>query len=188
MRVFGDCIVSEVDGPGLRAVVHFAGCSLRCPGCFNRSMRPTVGRQMAAAELADELLALAPAVTISGGEPTDQLESLRELLQELRKRGCRDIVLFSGRTLRELNGSATWHAIVDNGLLDVLIDGRFVADRVETRNVTRGSDNQRVICLTDRWKPEDFNRRGVQVHVAGDRLVVTGFPTEELTEALSHVC
>ena len=69
-RIFGRIVASEVDGPGVRAVVHFAGCSIRCPGCFNRELWAESGpnvREVETADLAAEILAISPHVTISGG-------------------------------------------------------------------------------------------------------------------------
>jgi len=92
------------DGPGVRQTVFFKGCSLRCNWCHNpeglsakpqlwvgaNGNRKIIGRQVAAQELADELLqnadyyaALGGGVTFSGGEPLMQLDFLLELLDLL---------------------------------------------------------------------------------------------------------
>jgi anaerobic ribonucleoside-triphosphate reductase activating protein len=83
----GMIIPSLVDGPGERAVVHFAGCSIGCPGCFNPETHDGQGWARTVQSVASEMLAISPRVTISGGEPTQQPFLLRLLLRELRAQG-----------------------------------------------------------------------------------------------------
>ena len=73
VKGIGQIVASEgVDGPGVRAVVHFAGCTVGCAGCFNPHTHSSTGDgtwERDACDLAEDLLAVSPAVTISGGEP-----------------------------------------------------------------------------------------------------------------------
>jgi anaerobic ribonucleoside-triphosphate reductase activating protein len=180
IRVHGAIVASEVDGPGVRAVVHFAGCSIRCPGCFNRALWAESGpgvREVSAADLAAEMLAISPHVTISGGEPTDQPGGLLDLLIALDAQGAQSVVLFTGR-----RGAVDSALLV--GLVDVVVEGRFDARKPETAWL-RGSTNQGLIVLSGaRIAREQLRQHGVQVHVDGERLVVTGFPSPEFLEAI----
>lgn len=186
--IYGGIVLSSVDGPGQRAVVHFAGCSIRCKGCFNTAIWSGVGRKvrrMPVAELARTILRVSRRVTISGGEPTDQPLALVALLRELRRAGCSDIVMFTGR--RWESARPELHAIAHERLVDAVIDGPFEFDHAEDGQVTRGSTNQRIIHLTDRLTPADFAHRDVQVHLDLDgRTTVTGFPSRDLLVALRH--
>lgn len=83
---------SGVDGKGLRCVVFFAGCNLRCPFCHNPE---TLFRQEEAVE-ADALVARLErykpyfkhgGVTLSGGEPFLQKEFALALARKLTERG-----------------------------------------------------------------------------------------------------
>ena len=184
----GSTIQSEVDGPGLRAVIHFAGCSIGCPGCFNAHAQDGDATGVWQTEpqwVARQLLAVSPSVTISGGEPTDQEEALVQLLGALREQGCDDIVLFTGRTIEELRRREAWQVVEGSLLVDVVVDGPFVKDRIEKSAVLRGSDNQRIHCLTTRWKEDDFRQRDVQVEIDSEGMVIVGFPDADLLEALS---
>lgn len=85
----------------------------------------------------------AAGITISGGEPFDQPEALIDLLHGLRKLSAGDILVYSGHPIESL---ADTLARAD-GLIDVLISDAFDIDAPQTRPL-RGSDNQRLHCLT----------------------------------------
>lgn len=84
-----------LDGPGIRAVVFFQGCRLRCKFCHNPDTWAVHGgERMTPAALADRLARFAPyfdrsggGVTFSGGDPLMQPAFLLETLQECRQRG-----------------------------------------------------------------------------------------------------
>ncbi len=204
VKGIGQIVASEgVDGPGVRAVVHFAGCTVGCAGCFNPHTHSSVGDgvwERNACDLADDLLRVSSAVTISGGEPTDQPGVLVTLLRALRVRGCDDIVLYTGRTVESLRGdslfraerwarAAAWATIEKERLVDVVIDGPFVRAKLEQDGgLTRGSTNQRVLCLTDKWTQADFYSRETQVEIDEEgNLIVTGFPSSGLQVTLREL-
>jgi anaerobic ribonucleoside-triphosphate reductase activating protein len=85
----------------------------------------------------------ADGITISGGEPFDQPEALRELLVGIRQVSRGDILVFSGYALEELRG---WLNKMD-GLIDALVADPFQLEASQTRAL-RGSDNQRLVPLT----------------------------------------
>lgn len=184
----GDIVPSDVDGPGTRAMIHFAGCSLACPGCFNPHTHALMGPGVwsgDAQSVARDMVAVSPLVSISGGEPTDQPEALYELLVALRDAGAESVVLFTGRRVEWLEKRSPVLWVAMQLLIDVVIDGPFIQARMESNQVMRGSSNQRIITLTDAYTEDDFRDRDVQVLVEGDRLVVTGFPDADLLEAFS---
>ena len=84
-----------VDGPGIRAVVFFAGCGIRCVYCHNpESWCTSGGEQISAEALVKRLVRLKPyfeksggGVTASGGEPLLQPEFLAEVFSLLRDEG-----------------------------------------------------------------------------------------------------
>lgn len=188
IAVYGEIVLSTVDGPGERAVVHFAGCNIGCPGCFNPqthdAQAPGVWRDDAQS-LARKMLVVSRSVTISGGEPTDQFDGLRDLLIALRDLGCDDIVMFTGRTVEWLRLRYDWASIEAGGLVDVVIDGPFVKNRLASTGM-RGSDNQRIIPVTSKWVAEDFEAREIEFTLDGDgRVFITGFPDESMRALLA---
>jgi len=148
---------SRANGPGLRAVVWFQGCTLRCPGCFNPDTHdPQGGYDADTARLAADILALRPTITglsISGGEPFEQPEVLLDLLERLDDSGLSRLV-FSGYTLEAIRTLPLGNRILAH--LDVLIAGRYIASQHVGRRLL-GSANQRIHLLTSRHRPGDFS-------------------------------
>ena len=141
-------------GPGMRAVLWVQGCPLRCPGCVAAETLPFEGGNPVGVNgLATELAALPDieGVTFSGGEPTAQAAALCNLMDRLRGVRPLSFVSYSGFTLEHLrhHGNTAVRAFLDR--LDVLIDGPYVEAR-HTDLRWRGSDNQRVHFLSDRYR------------------------------------
>lgn len=83
---------SGVDGRGLRCVVFFSGCNLRCPFCHNPETLCKAGEQTDVASLAKRLERYRVyfrrgGVTLSGGEPFLQKDFCLALLAELSGKG-----------------------------------------------------------------------------------------------------
>jgi anaerobic ribonucleoside-triphosphate reductase activating protein len=94
-------------------------------------------------------------MSISGGEPFEQPEALIELLKGAKKLGLSTLV-FTGFTLEELAGMEEVARIFDpEPLLDALIDGPF-DETQPVEGELRGSANQRIHLLTDRYRQEDL--------------------------------
>lgn len=139
---------STVDGPGRRSVVQVAGCSIRCAGCYvpethERAKGKLVSNDEIIAEI-DARCASHDGVTILGGEPFDQSESLEVLIAKLKAKDYH-IAVYTGYTLESLlaRNSKSVRRILE--AVDLLVDGAF--DRSLTRNAGeyRGSSNQRLI-------------------------------------------
>lgn len=83
-----------VDGPGVRYVVFFQGCPLRCMFCHNPdTWEASGGEEYAAEDVVKKILPFrnfydhGGGVTLSGGEPLLQLDFAAELLEMLKKEG-----------------------------------------------------------------------------------------------------
>ena len=147
---------SRANGPGARFVVWVQGCTLGCAGCFNPTTHPAAGPSTTVAAVADELAAAARAgdvegLTLSGGEPMQQAPAALELLLAARRLGL-STLMFSGYTRAELAAQALGPAVLAH--LDVLVDGRYRADERAGLGL-RGSSNQHVHLLTDRYREAD---------------------------------
>lgn len=74
-----------VDGPGVRFVIFFQGCPMRCLYCHNPdTWRPEDGQQMSAEKIIDRLernraFYQTGGITATGGEPMLQIDFLTEL-------------------------------------------------------------------------------------------------------------
>ena len=93
-----------VDGPGIRTVVFFAGCNLRCKYCHNPdTWNVNQGEKMTAEDIVNEVRKYAPyykfsggGVTISGGEPLLQQDLLHAVLDGCKKNGIHTAIDTSG--------------------------------------------------------------------------------------------
>ena len=93
-----------VDGPGIRFVVFFQGCGLRCKYCHNRDTWPTnAGMEYTSQELIAKIsryknyfTVSGGGVTLSGGEPLLQQNFLLDFIPELKKLGIHVTIDTSG--------------------------------------------------------------------------------------------
>ena len=166
---------SRANGPGVRFVVWFQGCTLGCPGCFNPATH-TPGPPSTLDDVIAAMTAAAAAgatgLSLSGGEPLQQPDAACALLDAARGLGLSTLA-FSGYTLDEIRALPGGSDVLAR--LDVLIDGRYVAgDRLATG--LRGSANQRIQLLTDRYVRADVETTPVaEIRIGADgAIVLTG--------------
>ncbi len=142
-------------GLGRRAVLWVQGCPFRCPGCVAPETQPFRGGETVdVGTLADELNRVPDieGLTFSGGEPFAQAAALANLIDQIRnRRPDLSFMSYTGFTLEYLveHGTNAQKTLLRQ--LDILIDGSYQADR-HTNLRWRGSDNQRVHFLTDRYR------------------------------------
>jgi anaerobic ribonucleoside-triphosphate reductase activating protein len=148
---------SRANGPGVRAVVWVQGCSLGCPGCFNPQTHPREGGDdLQVNELLDHLISLEDQIeglTISGGEPLQQMPALLALLQGLRRETQYSILVFTGFTWAEVQRLPRSADLL--ACIDVLIAGRFEASLRLAQGLI-GSANKTVHFLTPRYASIDL--------------------------------
>ena len=135
-------------GPGKRVGIWFQGCSIKCVGCISvdtwAENKHSVDIDQVT-DLLNEWLPNADGLTVSGGEPFDQVEQLKTILSSARKHKQIDTLVYSGYEHEKLQSSLD---DVD-GLIDALISGSFDISQTQTLNL-RGSDNQKLIALTQK--------------------------------------
>jgi len=96
-----------VDGPGIRYVVFFQGCPMRCQYCHNPdTWNISYGSEKTVFDILDDYEKYKPflrkgGLTATGGEPLMQLDFLTELFEEAKNRGihtCLDTsgIIFNG--------------------------------------------------------------------------------------------
>ncbi len=169
---------SRANGPGVRFVVWFQGCSLGCPGCFNPETHAAgagAGQALEIAAIAARIAAEAhriDGVSLSGGEPFQQPAAAIAVLDAARAAGLSTLA-FSGYTLDELRALPDGPAALAR--LDVLIDGRYVA-RERHATGLRGSATQRLHLLTARHTLAEVEATPVAEAVIGPdgTLALTG--------------
>ncbi len=183
---------SRANGPGERFVLWVQGCSRACPGCFNEDMQPVARRHWVTVDQVFEAVTAVPGiegVTYTGGEPMEQAEPLVRLTERLRDTGL-SVVCYTGFTVEELRwrDSPSIRKMLD--LVDILIDGPYLREQAESL-LWRGSRNQRIHFLTERYAPlaSVLPHRGSQVEfvVDGDCFRTTGTWPEGFIEKLQQV-
>ena len=98
-----------VDGPGIRFVVFFCGCPLRCKYCHNPdTWEMQKGTKMSADELISQYLRNKPfykngGITVTGGEPLMQIDFLTELFKLAKSYDIHTCIDTSGATYRSGN-------------------------------------------------------------------------------------
>lgn len=140
---------SIVDGPGYRFAVFVQGCPHACPGCHNPKTHDVEGGYMADTDEIISKLGKNPmirGVTLSGGEPMLQPKPLAEIARAAKQKGL-SVWCYTGFTLEFLQqeGRADRMALLD--LVDVLVDGPYVAHDRSLDLLYCGSRNQRLIDM-----------------------------------------
>ena len=136
-----------VDGPGVRYVVFFQGCPLRCRYCHNPdTWKLTDGRRVSAQSLASEIeqfrnFIRSGGVTLSGGEPLMQADFAAELLALCKAAGFHTAIDTSGAVALDKCRNA-----IDTADL-LLLDIKDI-DADDCRDLT-GQDNANAFAVLD---------------------------------------
>lgn len=170
-------VPSSANGPGERYVIWVQGCPLACQGCWNPdtwSFRRKNLREVN--DVVADILATPgiEGVTFSGGEPFVQARPLAQIARSVREAGL-SVFVYSGYRLDELTSRHQRELLA---VTDVLVDGRYDETCREDGLVWRGSTNQHVHFLTDRYGLEnmvDAPETEIILDMDGS-VTFTGFP------------
>jgi anaerobic ribonucleoside-triphosphate reductase activating protein len=199
--------VSQVNGPGKRAVVWVQGCQLGCAGCWNpESHDPNAGEEMIGKHLIDWVEAQysqhrIEGVTFSGGEPMHQIYALNVVVEEIKNRmSWLSIGMYSGYSEAELDkGKFEIYVPQDGGQalanlasthflhhqwkrlrrsLDFAVLGRYNRLQPVSRPLVT-SANQELKLYSRRYDERDFRPQEIEIHIpeSGHLVTITGFPT-----------
>lgn len=141
-------LCTEAEGPYKRLAIWFQGCTLGCPGCCNPELQEMkTAHIMSLQELVDIaresiLQNEIEGVTYIGGEPTLQ-KYLPQLSEEFKKLGL-GIIMFTGYKYEKLKPSIIQSA-------DLIIDGQFIASKLDKKRNLVGSTNQTFIHVSNRY-------------------------------------
>ena len=145
---------SAANGPGRRDVIWLQGCSIGCPGCFNQQLwsyepKHLIPVDSLLGKLANRIDQV-EGITITGGEPMEQVEALVHLLDGVKNLGLSTFV-YTGFTLEYLQSRK--QAAINEALklIDLLVDGPYVAAKTTDTLPWRGSQNQQIHFLTERY-------------------------------------
>lgn len=174
---------TEMVGPGLRDAFWVQGCSIGCPGCANQAYLAHKERRQVTVERL--LIHFASrrgkidGLSVLGGEPTEQADAVAALLQGVQAQGFSTVV-FSGRTWEKLRDDPACAELL--AYTDLLIDGPFLLAERDLTLAWRGSRNQRLLRLSDRFRPEDLEPPSAngEILISPDRALLHGIGTRAL--------
>ena len=143
------------NGPGCRVSLFVSGCSLNCPGCFNKNEQSFSWGEPYTEAVRSEILEKlnypwVSGLSILGGdplEPKNQEEVSALVLSAKRQNPEKEIWLWTGRIYPNLPKTEYLKNILDN--IDVLIDGPFIESLKDLTLEWRGSSNQRILKRRD---------------------------------------
>ncbi|MDR0550797.1 MAG: 4Fe-4S cluster-binding domain-containing protein [Spirochaetaceae bacterium] len=139
---------SICDGPGIRTVIFLQGCKKHCEGCHNPETWNINGGKVM--PISDVVRAVSSElktkrVTISGGEPLLQKESVLLLITELKKRSF-DIALYTGYSITDVPDN-----ILDK--IDYIKTGEYRQELRTSVAAYIGSTNQTFLPLNSHtWR------------------------------------
>lgn len=135
---------SICDGPGIRIVLFFQGCHRRCECCHNPdTWDPNGGQIWSIDDLVQFIIEYAPTkrVTLSGGEPLEQIDGVYQLIQRLRQADEQfDIALYTGLEFDSIPDALLRH-------LDYVKTGAYRQELRTTTTPYIGSTNQKFIKI-----------------------------------------
>lgn len=140
-----------VDGEGVRCSLYLSGCPFHCPGCYNVAAQNFHYGQPYSQELEDQIIEdlgqdYVQGLTLLGGEPFLNTQVGIRICERIRSEfgNTKDIWSWSGYTWEELQQDSE-DKLKMLSLIDILVDGRFLQDKMDLSLQFRGSSNQRII-------------------------------------------
>lgn len=122
-------------------------------------------------------------ITISGGEPFMQAESLYMIIKELRDKRDFGVIVYTGYALKQLEekDDKSTNLFLEN--IDILIDGLY-DDKLNDGISLRGSSNQNVRQQTQRYADvfdEHYGKkvREIEIHMQEDNMMIVGIPKKD---------
>jgi len=187
------------NGPGQRAVIWVQGCTIGCPGCYNAFTHPHKIETLASPEkLAEWINSIddIEGITFSGGEPFEQAEAVAQVIEMVNsnRENPLSVFIFTGFDSEELLTSKTPAVQRLISLTDMMSAGPFVLEELDANLLWRGSTNQQLVYLSNRYSPSDEERWLLESPVeelvlSNDAIQRTGFsgPGGQLAKAIRAI-
>lgn len=167
-------------GPGNRLAIWIQGCSRNCEGCIAPELQQRGVMEYDVFDLADTFNSIVQGnqldgITISGGEPVDQLDDLIRLTENLN---CKDILLYTGYNYEEIKDDILCRLPVD-----VVITGPYVK-ALDDDSPLYGSSNQELVFLNKSLKKKyiqyiEKSKRQQELFIMGNTLYTAGLASKE---------
>ena len=173
-------------GPYSRYAIWVQGCKKRCAGCISKDSQPLDGGYEEDVDLLASDIINVPdieGVTISGGEPFLQAESLVYLIKKVKEKKDIGVIIYTGMLFEEIK---------ESGLVkvsDLIIDGEYI-DELNDNLSLRGSSNQQMHLITERYKEEAIVMYGVtgrkiELQIEKSKTRMIGIPDKDSLKMLN---
>ena len=175
--------ISEIYGPGKRFVIWTQGCNLACKGCWNMETWSFKENLLfSSSKLLNLILNYKDdieGITILGGEPLLQKESLFDFIKLVKKETDLSIMLYTGFEKDQFT-------FLDKKIIskiDILIAGRYIKEKRDIFLTWRGSSNQKIEFITDKYNkndiPQECNMIEIDINSDGS-IKLIGYPENSL--------
>ena len=187
LRLYMTAPCSEVLGPYKRFIVWVQGCKRRCKGCIAKDSWALDGGELVEVDtIVQQILRQEniEGITISGGEPFLQQDALCELIRKVREHKDIGVIIYTGMKYSEIENTALAHSA------DLIIDGEYIEELNDNKSL-RGSSNQNVLCLTERYEnivSEYYGRNGrkIELILADGVTKMIGIPSKEFEQMIGE--
>ena len=166
---------SRANGPSIRYTIWFQGCTFNCKGCINPATHSTTdGYQISIDDLIKDIIAneKIEGITLTGGEPLLQAETIIIFLKELKLRSNLGIILLTGYSYSELKIKSYFPEL--STYTDLIVAGRYIEDQRISYGL-RGSANKEYVFLTNRYTIEEIeNSPLAEIQFFDNKKIISG--------------
>lgn len=151
MNIYSYLRCDVTNGPGMRVVCFFSGCSHKCPECQSKATWKFSAGEPFTQQMQDQVIKdlsnpYIDGLSLLGGDPlhprnaTELLPFLQKVKKELPNKSiwCWTGYLFEDLKNNLIQEQCLWY-------LDYVVDGKFVKELYEPDLLFRGSSNQQII-------------------------------------------
>lgn len=168
---------SRLLGPNKRYLIWFQGCDKNCKGCMSQLSRDLkIKNEIEVDAIVEDILKQdVEGITISGGEPFLQIDGLTELVSKVKSKGL-GVIVYTGYLYDDIKHLEVMRDI------DILIDGPYIDELNMNNDAYRGSSNQRIIALSDRYDLSEYqsHKRRAEITFDRDNIHLIGVPSREV--------
>lgn len=176
---------TNVLGPYRRSALWVHGCCFDCDGCIAKEMNLQASNYIDVQELVTIFAGNedTEGITISGGEPFLQATALADLIEGIKKERDYGVIVYTGFLMDELKVKADKEIERLLSKIDIIIEGRYQKE-LDDGLPYRGSSNQRIVLLTDRYRDvyEQYyfssKKRDIEIKLDEGHAYLIGVPSE----------
>ena len=177
LRLYMTAKNTKALGPYRRYSIWVQGCLKRCAGCISEGSQALDGGYEEDVDALAADIINTPGIeglTISGGEPFLQEQALVRLIRQVRLKKDIGVIVYTGMEYGEIKESELAQ------VSDMIIDGEYREELNDNLSL-RGSSNQQICLVTERYKKESETLYGVpgrkiELQIEGDKTKMVGIP------------